>query len=146
MLRANPNESFAVYLLTSDDEYAVCGTNKSTSALKIISKVSFLCGGDFWSLARQRKRSSFTDMQIWDEPLRLQALPYDDTQGISKWTWKWAKTTERNSKTCEWIFHQLAVKNLNVNAVQRSIASVIQYCKGKKKYYGIHYLTDQRPG
>ena len=27
MLRDDPNESSAVYLLTSDDEYAVCGTN-----------------------------------------------------------------------------------------------------------------------
>ena len=26
MLRDDPNESSAVYLLTSDDEYAVCGT------------------------------------------------------------------------------------------------------------------------
>ena len=35
--------------------------------------------------------------------------------------------------TSEWIFHQLAAKNLNVNAVQWSIASVIQYSIGKKK-------------
>ena len=32
-------------------------------------------------------------------------------------TWKPAKTTERNSKTSAWIFHQLAAKNLNVNVV-----------------------------
>ena len=56
--------------------------------------------------------SSFTDMQILDD------------------AWKIA---ERNSTTCEWIFHQLAAKNLNVNAVQWSIASVIRYSRGKKK-------------
>ena len=43
------------------------------------------------------------------------------------------KSWKGNSKTCEWIFHQLAAKNLNVNAVQWSIASVIRYSIGKKK-------------
>ena len=55
----DPNESFAVYLLTSDDKYAVCGMDfspESTSSPKIFS------GGDFQS----RKRSTFTDMQLWD--------------------------------------------------------------------------------
>ena len=33
MLRDDPNESSAVYLLTSDDEYAVCGTNFSPNQL-----------------------------------------------------------------------------------------------------------------
>ena len=41
----------------------------------------------------------------------------------------------KESTTCEWIFHQLAAKNPNVNAVQRSIASIIQYSIGKKNYY-----------
>ena len=36
---------------------------------------------------------------------------------------KRAKTAERNSSTCEWIFHQLAVKNVNVNVVIKI------YCK-----------------
>ena len=40
---------------------------------------------------------------------------------------KGAKIAESNSTTCEWIFHQLAVKNLNVSAEQRSTASVIRY-------------------
>ena len=65
--------------------------------------------------------------------MRLQTPPYDDTQGIYKRTWKRVKTLERNSKMCEWIFHQLAAKNLKVNAVQQSIASAIRYCKGQKK-------------
>ena len=118
---------------------------KSTSLPKILSKVSFLCGGDFRSRAGQRKRSSFTNMQIWDEPLRLHTLPYNDTQGVYKLTWKLVKTAERNSNMWEWIFHQLAAKNLNVNAVQRSIARVIWYCKVKNNY-GIHYLTGQNRG
>ena len=59
----NPNKSSAVYLLTSDDKYAVCGMDfspESTSSPKIFS------GGDFQSPAGQRKRSTFTDMQLWD--------------------------------------------------------------------------------
>ena len=35
-----------------------------------------------------------------------------------KRTLKHAKTTERNSTMCECIFHQLAVKNINVNVVK----------------------------
>ena len=59
----DPNESSAVYLLTSDDKYAVCGMDfspESTSLPQIFS------GGDFRSPAGQRKRSTFTDMQLWD--------------------------------------------------------------------------------
>ena len=55
---------------------------KSTSLPKIFSVV-LLCRGDFRSRAGQRKRSSFTDMQIWDEPWGFQTPPYDDTQGIT---------------------------------------------------------------
>ena len=33
MKRHDPNESSAVYLLTSDDKYAVCGTNLSPNQL-----------------------------------------------------------------------------------------------------------------
>ena len=59
---------------------------------------------------------------------RLETPQYDDTQSqsIYKRTWKWGKTPERNSTLVN-EFHQLAVKNLNVNAVQRSIAIVIGY-------------------
>ena len=85
MLRDDPNDSSAVYcLLTSDDKHAVCKTDfpKSTSLPKIFSVV-LLCRRDFRSRAGQRKRSSFTDMQIWDEPWGFQSPPYDDTQGIT---------------------------------------------------------------
>ena len=40
----------------------------------------------------------------------------------------------------------LAAGNLNVSALQRSIASIIQYSIGKKKHYSIHYLTGQNQG
>ena len=59
----DPTKSSPVYLLTSDDKYAVCGMDfspESTSSPKIFS------GGDFQSPAGQRKRSTFTDMQLWD--------------------------------------------------------------------------------
>ena len=54
---------------------------KSASLLKI-SSVVLVCGGDFRSRAGQRKRSSFTDMHIWNKPWGFQT-PYDDTQGIT---------------------------------------------------------------
>ena len=57
------------------------------------------------------------------------------------------KTAERNSTTCECIFHQFAVKNVNVNVV------ITIYCqhnwiflRQKKKIISIHYLTGQNRG
>ena len=57
-------------------------------------------------------------------------------------TLKHAKTAERNSTRCECIFHQLAVKNVNVNVVK------MIYCQHnsiflRQKNYSIHYLTSQ---
>ena len=60
-------------------------------------------------------------------------------------TLKRAKTMERNSTTCECIFHQLAVKNVNVNVV------ITIYCQHNsiffgQKNYSIRYLTGQNQG
>ena len=60
-------------------------------------------------------------------------------------TLKHAKTTEKNSTTGECIFHQLAVKNVNVNVVKTI------YCQRnsiflRQKNYSIHYLTGQNRG
>ena len=60
-------------------------------------------------------------------------------------TLKHAKITEKNSTTCECIFHQLAVKNVNVNVVKTI------YCQRnsiflRQKNYSIHYLTGQNRG
>ena len=59
---------------------------------------------------------------------RLETLPYDDTQSqsIYKRTWKRGKTRKGTQQLVN-EYHQRAAKNLNVNAVQRSIASVICY-------------------
>ena len=57
MLRDDPNESSAVYLLTSDDKYAVCGMDFSPESTSL---------PQIFSGAGQRKRSTFTDMQLWD--------------------------------------------------------------------------------
>ena len=38
---------------------------------------------NFFLHAGQGKRSSFTDVQIWDEPWGFQTPPYDDTKGIT---------------------------------------------------------------
>ena len=58
MLREDPNESSAVYLLSSDDKYAVCGTNFSPNQLlcwKYLATFLLICGEDFRSRAGQRK-------------------------------------------------------------------------------------------
>ena len=58
MLRDDPNESSAVYLLSSDDKYAVCGTNFSPNQLlcpKYLATFLLICGEDFRSRAGQRK-------------------------------------------------------------------------------------------
>ena len=52
-------------------------------------------------------------------------------------TLKHAKTAERNSTRCECIFHQLAVKNVNVNVVKTIYCqrnSIFLRPKKKKKY------------
>ena len=58
MLRDDPNESSAVYLLTSDDKHAVCGTNFSPMQINFFAKNI----SDFQSRARQGK--SFTDVHF----------------------------------------------------------------------------------
>ena len=58
-------------------------------------------------------------------------------------TLKHPKTTERNSTTCECIFHQLAVKNVNVNVVKTILASHNSIFLRQINNHGIHYLTDQ---
>ena len=61
-------------------------------------------------------------------------------------TLKHPKTTERNSTTCECIFHQLAVKNVNVNVVKTILASHNSIFLRQINNHGIHYLTDQNRG
>ena len=79
---------------------------------------------------------------------RLETPQYDDTQSqsIYKRTWKWGKTPERNSTTCEWISPTCREKP------ERQCSTTI-YCQRnlifhirQKKNYCIHYLTGQNPG
>ena len=60
-------------------------------------------------------------------------------------TLKQAKTVERSSTICECIFHQLAVKNVNVNVVKTIYCQLSSIFLGKKNYC-IHYLTGQNRG
>ena len=59
---------------------------------------------------------------------------------------KRAKTVERNSTTCECIFHQLAVKNVNVNVVIKIYCRRNSIFLRPKKNYSLHYLTGQIRG
>ena len=79
---------------------------------------------------------------------RLETPQYDDTQtqSIYKRTWKWGKTPERNSTTCEWISPTCREKP------ERQCSTTI-YCQRnlifhirQKKNHCIHYLTGQNPG
>ena len=106
---------------------------KSTSLPKILS--DDLPGNQKDSVSRICKYwTNLGDLRGLQTPL------YDDTQGITD-TENVQKPQKRNSKMCEWIFHQLAAKNLNISIVQRSSI-------GQKKIYtcSIHYLTGQNWG
>ena len=105
---------------------------KSTSLPEIFSDVS----SHLWRRLSITCRA--TKRMVCRYRMNLGDFRHRRTIGIYKRTWKRAKIAERNSTTCKWIFHQLAAKNLNVNVVQRSTASVIWYSVGKKKSYIIH--------
>ena len=79
---------------------------------------------------------------------RLETPQYDDTQSqsIYKRTWKWGKTPERNSTTCEWISPTCCEKperqcSTTIHCQRNLIFHVRQ-----KKNYCIHYLTGQNAG
>ena len=94
----DPNESSAVYLLTSYDKYAVCGVDFSPNQLlcrKYLVEETF----DHLPGNEKDQLSPICRYGTW----RLQTPPYDDTQSIYKRTWKRGKTPERNSTTCEWV-------------------------------------------
>ena len=136
MLRDDPNESSAVYLLSSDDKCAVCGTNFS----EIFSDVS----SHLWRRLSITCRA--TKRMVCRYRTNLGDFRHRRTLGIYKRTWKRAKIAKRNSAKCKWIFHQLAAKNFNVNVVQGSTASVIRYSIGKKKVILFLHLTGQNRG
>ena len=56
------------------------------------------------------------------------------------------KSRERNSTTCKCIFHQLAVKNVNVNVVIAIYCQLNWIFLGQNNIISIHYLTDQNQG
>ena len=88
---------------------------------------------------------------VW-KGFTLHFLPLETSDTAVQWysrlnvTLKRAKTAERNSTTCECIFHQFAVKNVNVSVV------ITIYCQHnwislrQKKIISIHYLTGQNRG
>ena len=59
---------------------------------------------------------------------------------------KRAKTAERSSTTCECIFHQVAVKNVNVKVVKTIYCQCNSIFLRQKSSYSIHYLTGQNRG
>ena len=139
MLRDDPNESSAVYLLTSDDEYAVCGTNFLPNQLlcrKYLATKFFFVEETFDHVPGNEKDQVSLICRYRTNPeTNLGHFRHCRTIGIYKRTSKWAKIAERNSTTWKWIFHQLAAKNFNINAVQQYTASIIRYSIGKKKLY-----------
>ena len=90
-------------------------------------------------------------VRVW-KGFALYFLPLETSDTAVQWFSRWnvtlkrAKTAERNSTTCECIFHQLAVKSVNVNVV------ITIYCQHhwiflrQKKIISIHYLTGQDRG
>ena len=112
----DPNESSAVHLLTSDDKYAVCGMDFSLNQLlcqKYLVEETFdhLPGNEKEQLSAMglgdlRHRRTMI-LKVYINGHESRGKPRKGTQQVVN------------------EFHKLAAKNLNVNAVQRSIASVI---------------------
>ena len=112
----DPNESSAVHLLTSDDKYAVCGMDFSPNQLlcrKYLVEETFdhLPGSEKDQLSAtglgDLRRCRTMILKVYINGHESRGKPRKGTQQLVN------------------EFHQLAAKNLNVNAVQRSIASVI---------------------
>ena len=142
VLRDDPNESSAVYwhciywLLMINTLFVEQIPPKSTSLPKIFSVV-LLCGGDFRLSAGRKEKDQVLPICRYEtnEPWGFQTPPHDDSKGITDMK-KGKNRGKELTNWCEWIFHQLAAKKLNVNALQRSIASVIRYSIGQKtKWY-----------
>ena len=118
-----------IYLLTSDHQHAVCGTNFSPMQINFFAE----------------NISDDSSLRKWLS-ITCQARKKIKFHRCSFREFKRAKTAERNSTTCECIFHQLAVKNVNVNVV------ITIYCQHnwiflrQKKIISIHYLTGQNRG
>ena len=105
---------------------------KSTSLPKIFSVV-LLCGGDFRLSAGRKEKDQVLAICRYEtnEHWGFQTPPSDDTKGITDMK-KGKNRGKELTNWCERIFHQLAAKKLKVNALQRSIASVIRYSIGQK--------------
>ena len=113
----DPNESSAVNLLTSDDKYAVGGVDFSPNQPLLCRKYLVEETCDHPPGNEKDQLSPICRYGTW----RLQTLPYDDTQSQHENGGKPRKGTQQRVNE----FYQLAAKNVNINAVQRSIASVI---------------------
>ena len=109
---------------------------KSTSLPKIFSVV-LLCRGDFRSRAGQRKRSSFTDMQIWDEPWGFQTPPYDDTQGITD-----MKTGKNRGKELKNVWMNFS-QTCRQKPKSQCTTMIYFQCNSIFHRHSIHYLTGE---
>ena len=120
MLHDDPNESSAVYLLTSDNKHTVCGTNFSPMqfnffAENISDDSSLFCRLSITCPARKKikfHRCSFLNINVKQTTVCVfHFLNLESLKRIypSLYTFR-----DRNSTMCEYIFHQLAVKNVNV--------------------------------
>ena len=98
------------------------------------------------SAARQRKRFSSTDMQIWDKPGRLERSSDTAVRWYSRYNghWKRAKTTKKELKNVWMNFSPTCRQK-----PQRQCSTTI-YCQRNsifhrpKKNYSLHYLTVHR--
>ena len=98
---------------------------------------------DFRSLARQWNRSSFTNMQIWDEPSRLQTLPYN-TQGIYKWTLKRGENYRKELKNVGMNFSPTCCQKPQSQCSTMVFWQRNSILQRQKKNYSIHYLAKIR--
>ena len=86
-----------------------------------------------------------TDMQIWDEPWRLQTPPHDDSQGRTD-----MKTGENRGKELNNIC--MNVSSTCPQKPERQCSTMIYYQRNsqlqrqKENYFSTHYFTSQNQG
>ena len=148
MLRDDPNESSAVYLLSSDDKYAVCGTNFSPNQLlcrKYLATKFFFVEETFDHVLGNEKDQVSPICRYWTN---LGDFRHRRTM-ILKVYINGHKTGENRGKELNNVWMNFSPTCRQ--KPERQCSTTI-YCQGNlilqrgKNNYGIHYKTGQNRG
>ena len=104
MLCDDPNESSAIYYLTSDNKHTVCGTDFSRMQINFFAK-NISDDSSLWRrfsiTCQARKKINLTFRDVRNRHTMIFKVEQE------------LKPQKGTSTMCECIFHQIAVKNVN---------------------------------